>query len=477
MIEQSILSGLISRIDYSSKVLPFIKTDYFAEEPQRVVFEMANKFIEKYKVLPTKEALFVELSETKMSEVLHDGVKNLISSIEPSEVNLDWLLDTTEKWCQERAINNGIMAAFDILDGRDKKRDKHAIPKLLQDALGVVFDTRVGHDYFRDAAEQWEYYHDVKNKIPFSIDILNKITKGGVTRKTLNIVMAGINVGKTTFMINLAEAYMAAGLNVLYITLEVAENVIRERTDVCAFDITFDEVRALEKTQYLNRVNVIRNKTAGELVIREFAPGSIHVGHIRHIVNELKMKRGLTPDVIIVDYLTLMLSSLMHPSAKSDSNTYFTSVAEELRGLMKELECVGWTATQFNRGGQDKDDVGLGDTGLSIGIQATSDFSIAFMSPEELAKVGKAVGKVLKNRYANKQTISKFIIGLNNDKQAFFDVDESEQSQVMDQDEINAMKSTKTQSIPKGTTKSKEVFAKTTSTNPFEGFNFSDSAS
>lgn len=394
---------------------------------------------------------------------LHDFVKrqNSVSGlyVEKQGGGFAPIRDTAAKNmkdCVELTFNNGVKRKvahthrFQSIDGSEVFAIDAKTIRTRNGTLDIVNKVDIGqHDVFDIMIDDPHWYIDQH-------DIINHQT------------------GKTTFLINMAEAYMAMGLNVLYFTLEVSENVIRERTDVCIFDMNFDEVQALEKIQYLNRINTLRNKTSGELIIREFASGSIHVGHIRHVVNELKTKRGIKPDVIIVDYLTLLLSSLMHPSAKSDSNTYFTSVAEELRGLMKELECVGWTATQFNRGGQDKDDVGMSDTGLSIGIQATSDFSVAFMSPEELAKIGKALGKVLKNRYANKQTIGKFLIGLDNDKQAFFDLDEEEQKQVMENSELDALKSIKSQSIPKGTVMApiqKEIALKKP-TNPFGDFNF-----
>lgn len=446
-IEQTILSALIFYEPYARKVIPHLKADYFPDEPQKLLFGMINGYVNKYNNLPTKEALFVELSETKMSEQIHASVKQLIQYSCDPNTNLDWLFDRTEAWALERSVYNGIVESMDILDGRNNKKDKHAIPQILQNALSVCFQAKVGHDYFDDAEKQWDYYHNVENKIPFSLEIMNKVTKGGCTRKTLNFVMAGINVGKTTWLINMAESYLSQGLNVLYVTLEVAEEVIRERFDVCAFDMNFDQLRALEKTPYLNRVKSVRDKTKGNFKIVEFASSTVHVGHIRHVINEIKTKFGWVPDVIIVDYMTLMLSSLMPPSAKADSNTYYTSVSEELRGLMKEFNAIGWSAVQFNRTGQNTDDPNMADTGLSIGIQAVSDFTVAFACPEEIGKLKQAIGKVLKNRYANKQSITRFLVGLDNDRQAFNDVEESEQKQVMDDQEQAVLKTTPTKSV------------------------------
>lgn len=443
MQEQVILNALLHNDRYCRKVLPYIKPEYFSDGGYQEVFNLINSFVGKYNCLPTKEALLVELGNKNLGEGLYESATQIVQFAQDESNDLDWLLDSTEKWAQERAVYNGIMRSISILEGKEKKLDKHAIPTILSEALGVCFDSRIGHDYFDQAEEQWDYYHNVENKVPYNIEIMNKITKGGNTRKTLSVVMAGINVGKTTWLINMAQNYLDQGLNVIYFTLEVAEEVIRERSDVCFFGTTFDELRALDKIPYMNRVKSIRDKTRGQFIIREFPGSTVHVGHFRHVLNELKLKKGFKPDVIIVDYLSLMLSSIMPPSAKADSNTYFTSVTEELRALMKEYEAIGWTAAQFNRGGQDADDVTMSDTGLAIGIQATADFTVAFMAPEEIAKMGKALGKVLKNRFANKQTIGRFMIGLDNDRQKYMDVDASEQRAVMEDGEYEAFSKSK----------------------------------
>lgn len=444
-IEDTIIGHLMTNERYARKVIPFIENEYFADGPHQEVFKLVKDFVARYNSMPTKEALLVNLGEKQMPDGIHKDTHQLIQFLTPEDNNDEqWLLDITEKYCQEKAIYNGIMAAISILEGNDKKRDKNAIPKILQDALGVCFESRLGHDYFRDAEEQWDYYHNVMNKIPFDLDIMNRVTKGGVTRKTLNIVQAGINVGKTTWLINMAETYLNRGLNVAYFTLEVAEEVIRERSDVCFNDVTFDELRKQDKGTYLKNIQALRNKTKGEFKIKEFGASSAHVGHFRHTLNEMKVKEGFVPDVIIVDYLTLMLSSLLPPSQKSNTNTYFTSVAEELRGLMKEFNAIGWTAAQFDRHGQDADDVKMGNIAAAIGIAAVADFMVAFMSPEELAPMGKALGKVLKNRYANKQTIGKFMIGLDNDRQAFTDLAAEDQKAAMDESEYDAFNKVQT---------------------------------
>jgi hypothetical protein len=436
MQEQAIINALLHNERYCRGVIPHIKPEYFADGSYQEIFKLISEYINKYSCLPTKEAIIVELNEKKLAEGIHEDALKAVQYSNDEGNAYEWLMDMTEKWAQDRAIYNGIMRSINILDGKDKHLDKGAIPNLLSEALGVCFDTRMGHDYFEDAEAQWEYYRNPENKVSFSIDIMNQVTKGGVTRKTLSIVMAGINVGKTTWLINMAKSYMAQGLNVVYFTLEIGEEVLRERSDVSMMEINFDEMRALEKTPYMNRIKKIEEKTKGKFNIKEFAGGTVHVGHLRHYLNELKAKKGWVPDVIIVDYLTLLLSAQLPRSAKADTNSYYTTVTEELRSLMKEFNAIGWSAAQFNRGGQDADDVGMGDTGLSIGIQATSDFTVAFISPDELGKLGKALGKVLKNRFANKQAIGKFLIGLDNDRQSFHDLDEAEQKAAMDQDEF-----------------------------------------
>ncbi len=441
--EQVIINSLIHNEPFCRKVLPYLQPEYFPDASYQEVFKTVTAFVGKYNVMPTVEALMVEVGNKPLGEGLHASAIELLQQSEYVNNDLDWLMNTTEKWAQERALYNGIMQSISILEGNEKNSDKNIIPTIMTKALSVCFDSRLGHDYFKDASAQWEYYHNVENKIPFNIDIMNKVTKGGCTRKTLNVVQAGINVGKTTWLINMADQYLDQGLNVVYFTLEVAEEVIRERADACINNITFDELRALTKIQYLSKIAAIRKKTKGSFKIREFPTGSAHVGHFRHALNEMKLKEGFVPDVIIVDYLTLMLSSMLSGTAKANSNTYYTSVAEELRGLMVEFNAIGWTAAQFNRDGQDSEDIKMKDTGLAIGIAATADFMVALMSPEELSKMGKALGKILKNRYANKAAILRFMLNLDNDRQAFTDADDSEQRGVMEEGEFKAFSTMK----------------------------------
>lgn len=441
MFERICLQSLVNIFPYTKKVLPHINPEYFGDEAERVVFNMIKGYVGKYNVPPTKEALAIILSDTPMNEMLFERTKEVIQDLDaPMTQDIKFLTDKTEQWAQERALINAVTRSISIIDGTDKKLDKNAIPGILTEALGVSFDSSIGHDYFADAEKQWEYINADDTRFAFAQDTLNRVTKGGVGKKTLNIVQAGINVGKTTFLIDQAAHWLEQGKNVVYFTLEVAENVIRLRSDVRLMGLEFDGISSLGKTDFTGRVNNLRNKTKGEFIIKEFPTGTAHVGHFRHVLDELKMKKGFSPDVIIVDYLTIMASSKLPASAKSNSNTYFTSVAEELRGLGVEYDVPIWTATQFGRSGQTADDVDMTDLALAIGIANTADFMVAFMQPEQMAKDDRVIGKVLKNRYANKSKIGKFIMGLNNDLQKLYDVSMAVQAELMDEDEQAAFK-------------------------------------
>lgn len=448
--ELLLLSNLLFNEVFLKKVLPHIKPEYFLDSCEREVFKLIHDFTYKYKNAPTKEALAVTVADNVASEGMFNGVVSVMEKLQPDVSNIEWLLDKTEGWAQEKAVYNAIMKSIAITDGTDKTLDKNAIPSLLTQALAVSFKSYVGHSYFDQAEEQYDYYHSDLTKFAFDIDILNKVTKGGVPNKTLNIVQAGINVGKTTFLIHQACHWLLKGKNVAVFTMEVAENVYRERIDCCIMDLTFDQVHALEKTQYLGRVNKVRQKTMGELYIKEFPAGGAHVGHFRHALEEMRIKKGFVPDVIIIDYLTICASSTLPASAKGNTNTYFTAVAEEMRGFAKENDCPVWTAAQFDRGGQTSTDVTMGNVGLALGIAATADFMVVFMQPDELASQNQAIGKILKNRYANKSMFKNFIIGIDNDKQKFYDVDSRIQSNVMTKEEQTVYESITKPAIGQG---------------------------
>ncbi|ACV50258.1 gp41 DNA primase-helicase subunit [Delftia phage PhiW-14] len=436
--ESLILAGMFSLDRYAKTAIPNITPELFSKPHYRELYRLVVSYYTKYSALPTTSAIAVELESTPMPEGLFNDAVDFLEGMSTQQpINEDWLCERAEKWAQERSIYNAMQTAIEIIDGNHKKYDKGAIPQLIADAFGVTFNKSVGIDYFSTFEEQWEYYQSPDNKIPFSVDVLNRVTKGGAKRKSLNIVMAGINVGKTTWLINMAESYLDQGLNVIYFSLEVDGHTIRERSDVSFMGENFDKVRSLEKHAYMNRGAKLRGKFKGEYVIYDMPASSVHTGHIRHVLNELKMKRGITFDVILVDYITLLNSSCLPPSSKADTNGYYTNVAEELRSLAKEMDAICWTAAQFNRSGQSADDPTMGDTGLSIGIQATSDFTLALAQPDELAKNMQVLCKVLKNRYGNKQSFGKFIMGLDNDLQKFYDVDEEHQKSYMDEADLN----------------------------------------
>lgn len=438
------LTHLLHNEDYLRKTLPYIKPEYFLEAAEREVFEEIRKFVGKYNTAPTIESLAITFSDMDMSETVYDGVLSVLEAMEPDQSDPRWVYDQTEKWAQDRSIYIAITQSIGIIDGKDKKFDKNAIPGILQAALAVNFDSHIGHDYFDDAEAQYDYYHNDVTKFRSYLEIVNRITKGGIPKKTLNVVQAGINVGKTTWLIGEAAHALAEGKNVVYFTAEVAENVIRERADARIMDITFDDLHKLSKADYLGRNRAIKEKTQGRFIVKEFASGGAHVGHFRHVLNELRLKKGFIPDLIVIDYLTICASATLSSRDRGNSNLYFTAVAEEFRALGKEFDCIIWTAAQFNRGGQNSEDVGMDDIGLSIGIAATADFMLALMQPDDLAQQDKVIGKVLKNRYSNKAKIGKFLIGLDNDRQKFYDADASQQSAVMDEAELAEFNKQKT---------------------------------
>lgn len=442
--ELLVLDGLINNEPYSRKVAVYLQDEYFESQSAKEVFKLIKSFISKYNNLPTKEAVLVMLSESKMPEQMYAEASNIIQEFGKTEKPLDagFMYDETEKWAKERSLYMAIMTSIGIMNGEDDKLDKHAIPELMSNALSVSFDSSIGHDYFEDAELQWEYYTDPGERFPFESELMNRITKGGVKKKTLNVVQMGINVGKTTWLIQQAAEWLNKGKNVVYFTMEVAEEVIRERTDVNLMKINFDQLHVLEKQQYFNRVEKLHALTKGKLIIKEFAANTAHAGHFRHVIKEIMLKKGVAIDMICVDHLTLTASARLPAAAASNSNLYYTSVSEELRALAKEFNVPVWTASQFTRGGQSgSKEIGIDDTGLAIGIPATADFMIAFMQPEELAPQNKIVGKVLKNRYAGKHKIGKFIMGSDPDLQTFYDVNINDQRTVMSEEELVTLNS------------------------------------
>ena len=422
-IEVTILRNLIFNEDYTRKTLPFIDEIYFTKREEKILFQEINNFCEKYKNLPTKESLLIELGYRKdINEDENKSVKELLTSLNPEEVEQQWLLDTTEKFCKDRAVHNAVLDGIKILDGKDKKRSQEAIPSILADALAVSFDNHIGHDYIGDAEARFKYYHTKEKKYQFDLSYFNRITKGGVPSKTLNIALAGTGVGKSLFMCHCASAYLAQGLNVLYITLEMAEERIAERIDANLLDTTIDDLHALPKDLYDSKILKVKNKTNGQLIIKEYPTASAHSGHFRSLMNELALKKSFRPDVVFIDYLNIFASARFK-GGNISSYFYIKAIAEELRGLAVEFNVPIFSATQTTRTGFVSTDIGLEDTSESFGLPATADFMFALMSNDELEQLGQMKVKQLKNRYNDPAINRSFIVGVDRAKMKLYDVE------------------------------------------------------
>jgi len=429
-LEQTILRNLLSDEGYMRKVLPFIKPDYF-EGIYRILFREAGKFVAKYNKLPNAESFKIELDQ---SDKLSDEQYTLAMDIVPQlftgdKVDDKWLLDTTEKWCQDRAIYLAIMESISIIDGKHEKLTKGALPDLLSNALGVGFDLQVGHDYVENAEDRYEFYHTEEDRLPFDLEYFNTITKGGVPRKTLNIALAGTGVGKSLFMCHVAASSLVQGQNVLYITMEMAEERIAERIDANLLDVPIDQLDKLPKNTFSLKVQDIARKTQGKLIIKEYPTGSAHAGHFRALLNELKLKRQFEPDLIFIDYLNICASSRMKGMGGAiNSYSYIKAIAEELRGLAVEFDLPIFSATQTTRSGYSNSDIGLEDTSESFGLPATADLMFALISTEELEQQGQFMVKQLKNRYNDPTQHKRFVIGVDRSKMRLFDVEENQQT-------------------------------------------------
>ena len=436
-LEKKILKHLILDEEYTRKVLPFIKTEYFSESSEKLLFEQIGAYVTKYNTMPTKEALVIEIDKKiNLTDEQHKKTVELIESVtEVSDINdSKWLIDATEGFCQEKAIYNGIMQSIQILDNKNGKQklDKGAIPAILSDALAVSFDHHVGHDFIDDAESRFDFYHKVEKRIPFDLDYLNRITKNGLPPKSLNIVLAGTGVGKSLFMCHCAAANLSIGKNVLYITLEMAEERIAERIDANLMNIEVDRLVGIPKETYMTKVDRIREKTSGRLIIKEYPTASANVQHFRHLLNDLKLKRQFIPDIIYIDYLNICASARMKMGASVNSYTYIKSIAEELRGLAVECNLPIVSATQTTRGGYQNTDVELTDTSESFGLPATADLMIALISTEELEDLNQIMVKQLKNRYNDPTTNKRFVIGVDRAKMRLYDVEQSAQSDILD---------------------------------------------
>ena len=428
-IEQTILRNLLTDEKYMRKVLPFIKPDYF-QGVYKTLFKQAGKYVAKYNKLPSSESLSIELQDSNMSEEQFAMSMDIVPHLFTKEkIDYQWLLDNTEKWCQDRAIYNSIMESISIIDGKHDTLSKAALPELLQKALGVAFDTNVGHDYVEQAEERWDFYNTKEDRIPFDLDFFNKITKGGVPNKTLNIALAGTGVGKSLFMCHVGAAALVEGKNVLYITMEMAEERIAERIDANLLNIPIDQLTSMSKDMFTEKVNNLARKTTGKLIVKEYPTGSAHSGHFRALLNELKLKRQFEPDIIFIDYLNICSSSRMKAMGGSiNSYTYIKAIAEELRGLAVEFNLPIFSATQTTRSGYGNSDVGLEDTSESFGLPATADLMFALISTEELEKDKQMMVKQLKNRYNDPTLHKRFVIGVDRSKMRLYDVEESQQT-------------------------------------------------
>jgi replicative DNA helicase len=429
-LEQTILRNILTDENYMRKVLPFIKPDYF-EGIYRILFKEAGKFVGKYNKLPTAETFKIELDQAdRLSGENYTVAVDLLPQLFSAEkIDEQWLLDNTEKWCQDRAIYNAIMESISIIDGKHETLSKGALPDLLSKALGVAFDTNVGHDYIDNFEERFDFYHTEEDRIPFDLDYFNKITKGGIPNKTLNIALAGTGVGKSLFMCHVAASALVDGKNVLYITMEMAEERIAERIDANLLNVPIDQLPNMSREMFRTKVEDIARKTTGKLIVKEYPTGSAHAGHFRALLNELKLKRQFEPDIIFIDYLNICASSRMKGMGGSiNSYNYIKAIAEELRGLAVEFDVPLFSATQTTRSGYSNSDVGLEDTSESFGLPATADLMFALISTEELENMGQMMVKQLKNRYNDPTQNKRFVIGVDRSKMRLFDVDENEQT-------------------------------------------------
>ena len=432
-VENLVIKNLLNDEEYLRKSLPFIKSEYFSETGDRNIFEIISKYFSDYNAIPTKEALQIEAGNlTDISDDQYNSLLEYIKNIDDEESDLQWALDTTEKWCKERAVYLALMESIKIADGNDKNKGPEAIPSILSDALSVSFDNHIGHDYIDDYEERYESYHRVDAKIPFDIEMLNKITKGGLVNKSLNVALAGTGVGKSLFMCHVASSCLMQGYNVLYITMEMAEEKIAERIDANLLNVNIQDLAQLPKMMFENKVNRIAKKTQGKLIVKEYPTASAHVGHFRALINDLVLKKSFRPDIIFVDYLNICASSRYKGSANINSYTLVKSIAEELRGLAVETSVPIVSATQTTRSGYGSSDVDLTDTSESFGLPATADLMFALISTEELEGMNQIMVKQLKNRYNDLTSNKRFCVGIDRAKMRLYDVEESAQDDLID---------------------------------------------
>ena len=444
-IEEITLSKLILNDTYTKKVLPFIKDEYYDSQSHKILFSTLSEYVNKFETTPEPNALKIEVEKRRdISEEIYQEVEQFLNNLDRDHYNEDWLIDTTEKWCKEKAIYLALMESVKIADGQDKTRTKDAIPAIMSEALGVCFDDHVGHDYIQDSDDRYDFYHKKEEKIPFDIEYLNKITKGGLPNKTLNIALAGTGVGKSLFMCHVASSVLLQGRNVLYITMEMAEEKIAERIDANLLDIPIQQLTSplLSKEKYSSKLLELTKKTQGKLIIKEYPTASAHVGHFKALLNELSMKKGFSPDIIFVDYLNICASA-RYKGTIVNSYTYVKAIAEELRGLAVEFNLPIVSATQTTRAGFGSSDPDLTDTSESFGLPATADLMLALISNEEMEELGQIMVKQLKNRYNDPTMYKRFVVGIDRAKMRLYDCDQGAQDGIIDAGDIEPTTDTK----------------------------------
>ena len=432
-VEILILRNLLYNEEYLRKVIPFIKADYYEDSNQRIVFEEIEKFVQEYNQPATKEVLCIEVEKRQdINDTTFSEITKLISYLEDVPTDYEWLCDTTEKWCRDRAIYLALMESIALADGKDKEKDRGAIPSILSNALAVSFDTNIGHDYLIDYEQRYEAYHKKEDLIPFDLEYFNKITKGGLPNKTLNIALAGTGVGKSLFMCHVASSALLGGKNVLYITLEMAEEKIAERIDANLLNVPIQEMTELPKVMFEDKVTKLAQRTQGSLIIKEYPTASAHAGHFRALLNELALKKSFRPDIIFVDYLNICASERYRAGSNVNSYTVVKAIAEELRGLACEANVPIVSATQTTRSGYGSSDVELTDTSESFGLPATADLMFALISTEDLEGLGQIMVKQLKNRYNDPTIFKRFVVGIDRAKMRLYDCEQSAQDDILD---------------------------------------------
>ena len=436
--EHLILRNLLTDEDYARRTLPYLKSEYFQDVHERIVYEELDKFITQYNALPSTEALTIEVDKrSNINDQQFSEIAKYVNTLPTDEKDdKDWLINTTEQFCQEKAIYNAIMDSIQIIDG-DEKRDKGSIPQLLSDALAVSFDPNVGHDLLDNSDARFDFYHRIEERIPFDLDYLNKITKGGVPKKSLNIILAGTGVGKSLAMCHMATANLLDGKNVLYITMEMAEEKIAERIDANMLNVRLDELAEIPKQIYDKKIEKVRNKTTGKLIVKEYPTASANVGHFRHLINELRLKKSFKPDIIYIDYLNICASSRMKMGGSVNTYSYIKAIAEELRGLAVEQNVPIWSATQTTRSGYSNSDVSLEDTSESFGLPATADFMIAIIATEEMTALNQVLVKQLKNRYGDPNVNKRFVLGIDRPKMRLYDAEQTAQDDLIEVDDAS----------------------------------------